>query len=207
MRRTTSYRNGDARALAAGDRQTAGGGVARTRARPGAGNPTVRRPRKPRPARSNKQPPVAVRSASIREPAMCERCGALYQHRVWRARGPLPFPKGMTWTVCPACEQRESHEYFGRVVLSGPFVAAHRDEIERRIRNVEKRAAFTQPERRLVDLNRERDGLEVLTTSQKLAHRIGRELEKAFGGAAHFHWSESDGALEVRWSHETSAPR
>jgi len=32
--------------------------------------------------------------------------------------------------------------------------------------------------------------LEVLTNSQKLAHRIARMIEKAFGGCAHFSWSD-----------------
>jgi len=53
----------------------------------------------------------------------------------------------------------------------------------------------TQPERRIVSTNWSGKTLEVLTTSQKLAHRIARELEKAFGGRAHFSWSDDDGML------------
>ena len=39
-----------------------------------------------------------------------------------------------------------------------------------------------------------RDTLEVLTTSQKLAHRIAREVENSFNGQAHYSWSDDDGA-------------
>jgi hypothetical protein len=38
----------------------------------------------------------------------------------------------------------------------------------------------------------------VLTTSQKLAHRIVRELSEAFRGAAH-HWSAGAGTLRATW--------
>ena len=38
----------------------------------------------------------------------------------------------------------------------------------------------------------------ILTTSQKLAYRIAREVEKAFGGRAHFSWSDDDGSLLAR---------
>lgn len=53
------------------------------------------------------------------------------------------------------------------------------------------------------------DTLEVLTTSQKLAHRIAREVEKAFGGRAHFSWSDDDGSLlaTVKIAPNQSRPR
>ena len=46
---------------------------------------------------------------------------------------------------------------------------------------------------------RRREGLEVLTTSQKLAHRIAAELEKAFGGRTTFRWTDREGALDATW--------
>jgi hypothetical protein len=41
--------------------------------------------------------------------------------------------------------------------------------------------------------------LEVLTTSQKLAHRVGRELQKAFGGSVSYAWSDRGGELLAVW--------
>ena len=67
-----------------------------------------------------------------------------------------------------------------------------------RARNVAARAAYTQPERRILSF-RTRTGLEVPTTSQKLAHRIARELEKAFHGRASLSWSDRDGRLTATW--------
>ena len=45
--------------------------------------------------------------------------------------------------------------------------------------------------------------LEVLTTSQKLAHRIVHELRKAFRGRAYYIWSADDGSLLATWERET----
>ncbi|MBI1797478.1 MAG: hypothetical protein HYR74_10550 [Candidatus Eisenbacteria bacterium] len=42
--------------------------------------------------------------------------------------------------------------------------------------------------------------LEILVTSQKLAHRIARELEKAFGGRAHYTWTDREGMLDATWT-------
>ena len=35
---------------------------------------------------------------------------------------------------------------------------------------------------------------------QKLAHRLARELEKAFGGETSYTWSDRDGSLRATWS-------
>jgi hypothetical protein len=68
-------------------------------------------------------------------------------------------------------------------------------------RTLLKRASKTQPERRLVSVD-VRDGeVEVLTTSQKLAHRLAHELKKAFGGRVAYNWSD-DGTLLAHWDCE-----
>lgn len=86
----------------------------------------------------------------------------------------------------------------GRLLLHGAAVAAEQ-EVRRRIANVAARAAFTQPERRVVSVRVEGEDLEVLTTAQELAHRIVHELQKAFGGRAAYAWSDRDGSLRAVW--------
>jgi hypothetical protein len=63
------------------------------------------------------------------------------------------------------------------------------------------RLQFTHPERRLVCADRDNAALEVLTSSQKLAHRIVRELTKAFRGRTTYKWSD-DGSLFVVWERD-----
>jgi NMD protein affecting ribosome stability and mRNA decay len=146
-------------------------------------------------SRSDKSPPVA-RKHRFSDPSICDRCGAVYSGKTWR-RGRRLAPEIMDkaqWVECPGCAQAASGEYHGQVLIALPH-AISRDAVSARIANVEQRALLTQPERRIVASNWNGDTLEVLTTSQKLAHRIAREVEKAFGGRAHFSWSDDDGSL------------
>lgn len=140
------------------------------------------------------------RTGRLREPSACQWCGAIYSHRVWRR------PRVVTasllaralWTQCPACEQARRGEYWGRVIVRGAYALANETAIRQRIENTAARAEFTQPERRLISIEAEKDGLDVLTTSQKLAHRIVHELKKTFGGRTRYAWSD-DGSLYAVW--------
>jgi hypothetical protein len=151
-------------------------------------------------AKADKSPPVARRTAGLKEPAVCERCGAVYSRKTWRKdrRPGIDILARATWTVCPACKQIAELEYFGKVRIAGAGALENLDAIRRRIANVERRAAVTQPERRLVSEDFDGQRFEILTTSQKLAHRIAHELVKAFGGTATYAWS-SDGSLLATW--------
>lgn len=90
----------------------------------------------------------------------------------------------------------------GLVHLYGPYVAEHEAEIRRRLGNVAERAASTKPERGIVSIERDAEGLEIRTATQSLAHRIVREMKKAFHGQASFRWSDGDGSLLATWRRE-----
>jgi len=151
-------------------------------------------------SRSDMSPPV-TRKAAYRDPSVCDRCGAVYSNKTWRRGRSLPpaLASAADWVHCPGCAQAESQdEYYGRVLVEVPEGAGPREEIIARISNVEKRAKANQPERQVVSCTWEGDQLTVLTTSQKLAHRIVNELAKAFGGKPRFAWSDEDGTLFAR---------
>lgn len=103
------------------------------------------------------------------------------------------------WRICPACRQCARGDAQGKLVVQGAWAARNEDDIRRRIAKVAERAAYTQPERRVVGIDRHGSALEIMTTSQKLAHRMARELEKAFGGRATYRWSD-DGSLRAVWA-------
>ena len=152
--------------------------------------------------RSDMSPPV-VRKAQFRDPSICDRCGAVYSAKTWRR--PRQISEDVAgraiWVHCPGCAQAETGEYYGRVLIERPETArATADDISRRIHNVESRAMYTQPERKVLSSTWNGNTLEVLTTSQKLAHRIAREVAKAFGGEPRFSWDSEDGSLLARVS-------
>jgi NMD protein affecting ribosome stability and mRNA decay len=154
-------------------------------------------------ARGDKSPLVAQKRPAPKEPTVCDRCGAVYSRKTWRQshRVTGDFLTKVNWGICPACEQVKGDEYYGRVILreiaGGP--AEKLAAIRSRIENTASRAGYTQPEHRLVSISPLDGDIEVLTTSQKLAHRIAHEIVKAFGGRATYSWSDDDGSLFATW--------
>lgn len=151
---------------------------------------------------SDHSPAVARKGPTIPDQTVCGGCGSVFARKTWRRsarRLQVAAARGGVRGTCPACRHAAAGRAFGRVVLEGSYLRAHADELIRRIRNVAARAEFTQPERRLVDVVTRGSTLEVSTTSQKLAHRLARELAKAFHGTVSYHWSDRDGRLLALW--------
>lgn len=160
------------------------------------------RARDHRGVRTDKSPPVSAQYA-YPEGGVCVGCGAVYLKKTWRRTEPRRLEAllvGAERVSCPACRQVGEGRGYGRVQLRGEWLVEHGDDVRRRIAAVESRARHTQPERRLVTIAERGAGLEVTTTSQKLAHRLARELEKAFGGSTSYSWSDRDGSLRATWS-------
>lgn len=150
-------------------------------------------------ARSQKGSPAAPRR-NPPEGALCERCGNTFHHRHWSLPEPRDRPMRPSWAICPACRLVATHEFYGRVVIRGAEAMRERDAIRALVSHLAERERVAKPQARLVSFSEERDGLEVLTTSQKLAHRMVNALLRAFGGKAHFAWASRDGELTATWT-------
>lgn len=143
----------------------------------------------------------AERSGRPPEPAICERCGAVFRRRAWHAGRTASHAllARAHWVTCPACVQRRDATYLGRLRIVGPSAVLQEDLIRRRSENVAARAEAAQPEHRIVSIERDGDALEILTTSQKLAHRLAHELKEVLGGKVTYRWSD-DGSLFATWA-------
>jgi len=157
----------------------------------------------------NHPPAVAHEFPTPADPTICTNCHAVYSRKVWRwpeaskAKRVDRAARGL----CPACKQVKKGIFYGLVETVDRFAPDEEALVRARVENVTERARFTQPERRIVSIRRRRPGLEISTTSQKLAHRIARELHKAFGGEVRYSWSDNDGALRAIWSGGKVGPR
>jgi len=158
--------------------------------------------------RDDKSPQVVRKTLPMHEPTVCMRCGAVYLRRTWRHNHSLTDEQidRSQWGICPACAQVSRQEGQGRLVVRG--VAAERfDDLRRRLKNVGERAMKTQPERRIVSVEVTEDhALEVLTTSQKLAHRLAHEIKKLLRGKVSYSWND-DGTLFATWVSAKAANR
>lgn len=155
--------------------------------------------------RSSKLPADSLEPTTLPDPTVCPSCHAVYSHKTWRAAfersKDAPFA-GAHQALCPACRRAQRGPFLGRVLICGNYVPVYEEEICRRIRNVAARAEFTQPEHRLVSLQWSGPALEVVTTSQGLAHRIAHELKKTFGGRTSYKWAERDRSLLATWQRD-----
>jgi NMD protein affecting ribosome stability and mRNA decay len=154
-------------------------------------------------ARTGQARPIEAASGHRSEPAVCTRCGAIFVRRAWRRERTLSLAlfERARWTTCPGCAQARTQTGFGRVLVRGAFARANEETIRRRVANVAARARHTQPERQIASMERAGDALEIITTSQKLAHRIVRELKKLYRGRVSYAWSD-DGTLFATWTRE-----
>jgi len=140
------------------------------------------------------------------EPAICELCDAIYQHKRWHFAGvgegkALPQSwKEVHRTVCPACHQEATGEPRGFVYITGAFLEGHHDEIVWLLFNEAERASEDNPlSRVLVMEEKDKDWISVSTTNEHLAQRLGHALNKAYGGEVHYSFSHENKLARVSW--------
>jgi len=143
--------------------------------------------------------------------AVCGTCEAVYYKKRWSIKDAkkgiavASVGKKKTAVVCPACRKVRDKFAGGFVIIKGGFAKAHKDEILRLVKNKEGIAMRYNPLDRIIEIKEKRDSIEVFTTTEKLAQRIGRMLHKTFDGEVEYKWSEANLARVV-WSREAGVP-
>lgn len=140
------------------------------------------------------------------EPVTCGVCGAVYSQRRWTLPdAPKKDGKHKHWrpasiTICPACKKQQEGLAAGFVYLDGAFLSAHREDIERLLSNEAERAAVDNPLARIIGWQEGKNGrLEVSTTTEHLAERLGQSLKKAFQGEVRYDFSHENKLARVYW--------
>ncbi len=152
-------------------------------------------------------PYIPRKSAS--DVGICPKCRAIYRNKRWVIDGKeftaltrKGAGTGIAWRRCPACRKIADGFPAGMVTLSGGYLRDHREDILNLIRNEEKRAMGINPLERIIRMEDKGEGLEIATTDEKLAQRIGREVRKACRGTVEYKWSEDSKLLRVNWARE-----
>jgi NMD protein affecting ribosome stability and mRNA decay len=101
--------------------------------------------------------------------------------------------------LCPACQKLRDYAPNGVLRLTGDFVALHRDEILNLIRNQTRKADSVNPLERVMSVEAQSNGIELTTTNEKLAQRIGRAIFKAYSGRVEYQWSPDNKLARVYW--------
>ncbi len=142
----------------------------------------------------------------LKEPTVCLSCRAIYAKKRWVLDEALFFDikkkKKFYSQKCPACRKIADKYAMGHVRISGSFVVEHRDEIISLLRSEERHAIDKNPLERIMKIEKRPNGLNVQTTTDSLAMRIGHVLSRAYKGKSKFNWKYGDKSLIVEWSRE-----
>ena len=145
------------------------------------------------------------------EPIVCAGCGAVYVHKHWshskaaRLRS-READQPVSIRICGACRRRRSGMPHGFVHVDGGFVPLHRDDIVRLLKNEAARAAEDNPLAQIIDWHESghTDDVLVTTTTEHLAIRLGRALEKAFDGRVLYGFSHENKLAHVWWHRDAA---
>ena len=139
----------------------------------------------------------------VRGCGYCESCGAVFCNKRWshdeQALGTLKRTNGHSMT-CPACQRVSDKNPAGIITLSGDHLKYHADEILNLVKHVASVVNAKNPLGRLMEVSEGKEAINIATTDDKLAQKLGKEIHKAHGGDLHFHWSDDQRLVRVNWS-------
>ena len=149
-----------------------------------------------------KQDPYVIFKAP-KGPAMCRKCKAIYANKRWyidsSKASKLAAASGTQKLLCPACRKIKDDYPEGIVTLKWSGLREHEGEIRGLIANVETRAVSVNPLDRVMKIVGRKKDLEVQTTNDRLAQRLGRALVRAYKGKVDYKWSHRDMMVRVTW--------
>ena len=134
------------------------------------------------------------------EPTVCEDCGAVYRDGRWQwPQEGESFGPDVNKALCPACRRKRDKYPGGFVYLSGSFFKEKREEIMNRINNTVEEITAQRPLHRILWIKDTEDGVEIATTTERLARHIGEAVYSAFKGELDVNYNENEKLARVFW--------
>jgi NMD protein affecting ribosome stability and mRNA decay len=140
----------------------------------------------------------------------CPGCGAVYFHGRWSLepaeaiRRRLEGRDAVKDSYCPGCLKIRDRYAQGIVEISG-IEPKEKMDILRLVKNEEIKARGKNPLERIIAIVPKENALRIETTTEKLAQRLGRALNKARGGRVAYKWSERNKFVRVIWQKSRGA--
>jgi len=141
---------------------------------------------------------------SLEDYTICSECASVHASGRWYPEGHFSSKELSNHKCqvvsCPACRRLRDHVPGGVIKLTGSFIADHRDEMLNLVRNEAGKATGANPLERVMSLEVSNDGeIEITTTSDKLAQKIGRAIHRAFDGSVVYKWAGNARIVRVNW--------
>jgi NMD protein affecting ribosome stability and mRNA decay len=158
--------------------------------------------------RNENDPYLLPKGKGMKEPLRCKDCGLIYWNKRWyqeKEAKRLYGDKQVQGEVkCPACRKRADKVPMGLVTLEGSFLRDHTDEIFNLIRNEEKKVMSHNPLDRIVQIKKTEKGIEITTTTERLAQRLGKAVHRAYSGEVHYSFSDGVKFARVQWMRDNN---
>jgi hypothetical protein len=148
----------------------------------------------------------ALQAGKYKAHTKCPKCDLIFQNGVWK-RGALESSHEMHWKLCPACIQIRDKQIGGTIKCTGSFIENHRQEILNRINNVARQTSETHPLERLINTSENKNQIVVSATTEHLIARIGKALERDFGGTLELRYAPEDKYATAQWHRDLEGER
>lgn len=142
---------------------------------------------------------VYVDQIVLKEPAVCQKCGAVYLNGRWTWKTIDEF---VAKTTCPACRRINDNYPAGYVEIKGDFFNRHSSEIKNLVNNVERLEKSERPLERIMSIKDEKNKTIITTTGIHIARRIGEALSRSYQGSYNFQYSDGEKCIRVSWKRE-----
>lgn len=140
------------------------------------------------------------------ELSYCKKCGVVYRQKRW-IMDPVELEQvkadpAAGRIVCPACQRMADEVPGGFLTLTGDYLRQHEVEILELIKNTESRSRMKNPLGRIMSISQEDGVLTILTTEDKLAQKLGKDVYKAHSGQLNYQWSHTENYVRVDWKRD-----
>lgn len=137
--------------------------------------------------------------------SICRKCRSVYHEKRWYRNDELPEhlrSKIGGEVFCPACQKIRDKYSEGFVIIEGNFPKEHREELMRLLEHKKSRAMSINPLEQIIEVKEHEGRIEITTTTEKFAQRIGKILTKAFNGKIEYKWTDDTKIARIIWVRE-----
>ena len=141
-----------------------------------------------------------------KDPTICPTCGLVYHGKTWKRddelKKQLEKEGKVDYKECPACRKIKDNYPMGVVYLSGDYVKDefHRSEIINLVKHEAEKEENSNPLSRIMAIENGKDGdLIIKTTTEGLAARLGKAIQRAHKGNLELKFSVDQKLLRVVW--------
>jgi NMD protein affecting ribosome stability and mRNA decay len=141
---------------------------------------------------------------NYKNPTICPSCGLIFHNKRWVRDEDLlkeieSSEKDTGRKKCPTCRKADDRYPLGILNLSGKFLDEHKEEIMNTIRNEASNEERRNPLARIIHLEAENSTILIETSTESLARRLGRVVNKAFHGELQYSFSNEHELLRAEW--------